>query len=156
MNPKLEQELETQIGRALQGQPDLAAPPGFLTRTMAALEHPAPRHLRTWTKWPVSVRIAFFAVGLAAVAAVVVGWREEEPGLLAAAIRSLTPVAAGAKSLWNVLGALGNAVALAAEHLGKGFMLACLVAAAGACAVCAGFGTIFVRFALARPGRNSL
>jgi hypothetical protein len=55
-----------------------------------------------------------------------------------------------------VLGALAGALALAVEHLGKGFMLACLVAAAGACAVCAGFGTIFVRFALAKPGRSPL
>jgi hypothetical protein len=150
----LEQEQELEIGRALQGLPDLAAPPSLLTRTMNALEQPAPWRLWTWTKWPVSVRIAFFVMALAAMAAVVVGWREFEPGLLAAAHRCLAPAASAGKCFWNVLGALAGALALAVEHLGKGFMLACLVAAAGGWAVCAGFGTMFVRFALARPGRN--
>jgi hypothetical protein len=156
MNPELEQELETEIGRALQGLPDLAAPPGLLSRTMAALEQPAPRHLRTWAKWPVSVRIAFFAMALAAVVAVVLGWSAFAPGLFAAACRGLAPAASTVKCCWNVLGALAGAVALAVEHLGTGFMLACLVVAAGTCAMCAGFGTILVRFALARPGRNLL
>jgi len=156
MNPELEQELEKEIGRALQGLPDLAAPPGLLRRTMSALQKPAPWRVGLWTNWPVSVRIAFFVLALAAVAAAVVGWRAGEPGLMAAAGHGLAPVVSGVKCCWNVLGALAGAVALAAEHLGKGFMLACLVAAAGGCAVCAGCGTIFVRFALARPGRNSL
>jgi hypothetical protein len=75
---------------------------------------------------------------------------------MAAAYRCVAPVISGVKCFWDVLGALAAAVALAAEHLGKWFMLACLVAAAGACAVCAGFGTVFVRFALARPGRITL
>jgi hypothetical protein len=35
------------------------------------------------------------------------------------------------KCFWTFLSALAGAVALAVEHLGKGFMLACLVAAAG-------------------------
>jgi hypothetical protein len=68
-------ELEKEISKALQGLPDLAAPPGFLTRTMTALEQPAPWYaVRAWTKWPVPVRIAFSVHALAAVAAAVVGW----------------------------------------------------------------------------------
>jgi hypothetical protein len=156
MNPQQEQELETEIGRALHGLPDLAAPAGLLTRTMSALQQPASRHVRPWNKWPVSVRIAFFVLALALVAAAVVGWRVGEPGLMAAAYRCLAPAASGVKCFWDVLGALAGAVALEAQRLGKVFMLACLVAAAGACAACAGFGTVFVRLALARPGRITL
>jgi hypothetical protein len=154
MNPELEKELETEIGRALRGLPDLAAPPGLLTRTMAALERPAPWYARSWTKWPLPVRIAFLVLALTAVAAAGVGWHAVEPGLLATASRHLAPATAGVSCFWKALIALAGALVLAVEHLGKGFMLACLVAAAVACAVCAGFGTMFVRLALARPGRN--
>ena len=156
MNPELEKELETEIGRALQGLPDLAAPPALLTRTMAALQRPAPWYARTWNKWPVPVRIAFLVFALAAVAAACVGWRAVEPGLLATASRHLAPATADVSSLWKFLSALAGAVVLAVEHLGKGFMLACFAAAAVACAMCAGFGTMFVRLAFARPGRNLL
>jgi hypothetical protein len=112
--------------------------------------------VRPWTQWPVSMRVAFFVLALAALTVAVVGWRAGEPGLMAAAYRCLAPVVAGVKCCWDVLGALAGAAALAAEHLGKGFMLAGLVAAASACAVCAGFGTVFVRLALARPVRSTL
>jgi hypothetical protein len=155
MNPELEQELEREIGQALQGLPDLAAPPGLLARTIRALEQPAPWPVRPLNKWPVSARIAFYVLALAAVVAAVIGWRAGEPGLMAAAWRSLAPAASALKCFWDVMGALAGAAALSAEHLGKLFMLGCLLAAASACAVCAGFGTIFVRLALARPGRNS-
>jgi hypothetical protein len=154
MKPELEQELETQIGRALQELPDLAAPPGLLARTKSALERPAPWFVRPWTKWPVAVRVAFFAAALAAVAVAVVGWGAVEPGLFAAVGRGLAPAVAGVKCCWDVLGALAGAAAFSVQHLGKIFMLTCFLAAAGACALCAGFGTIFVRFALARPGRS--
>jgi hypothetical protein len=154
MKPELEQELETQIGRALQGLPDLAAPPGLLARTMSALEKPAPWFARPWTKWPVSIRVAFFFTALAAVVLAVVGWGAIEPGLFASVARSLAPAVAGVKCCWDVLGALAGAATLSVEHLGKVFMWVCLLAAAGACALCAGFGTIFICLALARPGRS--
>src|SRR5580658_9684453 len=147
MNPEMEEGLETEIGRVLRSLPDLAAPPGFLAQTMSALEQPAPRRVMPWAKWTVSGRIAFLVFALSAVAAAFVGLTVVEPGLLAGASRHMAPVAKGVACLWSVLSALAGAVVLAVEHLGKGFMLACLVAAAGACATCAGFGTIFVRLA---------
>ena len=156
MNPEMEKELETEIGAALQGLPDLAAPPGFLARTMNALEQPAPRLMRPWTQWPLSGRLAFLVLALAAVAGVVVEWGAVEPALLAGASRRLASAAASVECFWNALSALTGALALAAEHMGWQFMLACLAAAAGACAVCAGFGTIFMRLALAGPGKNPL
>jgi hypothetical protein len=156
MNPELAKQLETEIGRVLQGLPDLTAPPGLLERTMTALEKPAPWHARSWTKWPVRMRIVFLAVALAVVAAAGVGWHTLEPGLLARASRHLAPAIVGLSSFWKFLSALAGALVLAVEHLGKGFMLACLVAAAGAWALCAGLGTMFVRLALARPGRRLL
>jgi hypothetical protein len=156
MNPEMERELEAEIAKALQGLPDLAAPPGLLTRTMRALEQPAPWHARPWIQWPLSARIAFIVFVLAAVAAVLVEWRLIEPALRAEATRRLTPALADLRCCWNLLGTSAGAVALAFEHLGRGFMLACLVAAAGACAVCAGFGTILVRLVRARPESKQL
>jgi hypothetical protein len=156
MNPEMEKDLEMEIARALQGLPDLAAPPGLLTRTMLALEQPVPWHARPWTKWPVSARIAFLVFVLAAVAAVLVEWRLVEPALRGAASRRLAPALADLKCFWSVLGGLAGAVVLVVEQLGKVFMLACLAAAAGACAVCAGFGTVLVRLTRARPERNQL
>jgi hypothetical protein len=156
MNTEMEKELEIEISRALQGLPDLAAPPGFLARTMGALEQPSPWRLQPWTGWPLFARIAFLVVALGAAAAAVEGWRVVGPGLLAEASHRLAPAVASLASFWNVLSGLAGALTLAAEQLSKGFMLACLVAAAGACAVCAGFGTIFVRLALAGPRKNQL
>jgi hypothetical protein len=157
MNPQTEQELETEIGRALQRLPDLAAPPGFLTRTMGALEQPAaPWRLRPWARWPLSARIAFLVLALTAVAGAFAGLRAVEPGFLAGASHRLAPLTAGVACIWKVLSALSGAVTVTGQRLGKGFLLACFVAAAGACAACAGFGTFFVRFALARPEKNQL
>jgi hypothetical protein len=156
MNPEMEKELELEIDRVLQGLPDLAAPPGLLTRTMCALEQPTPWRLRPWSTWPLSVRIAFFVLVLAAAAAALGEWRLVEPALRAVASRRLAAAATDVKSFWNVLGALAGSVVLAVEHLGKGFMFACLAAAAGACAVCAGLGTILVRLTRARPKNNQL
>jgi len=154
MNPEQEKELEAVIGRALQGLPDLAAPPGLLMRTMTALEQPAAWHARAWTKWPAPMRMAFLTCAIAAVVVVIVGWRFVEPGLLAAASRQVAPLAHGLSCFWKALSALAGAAVLAVEHLGKGFILVWLVAAAGAWAFCAGLGTMLVRFAFARPGRN--
>ena len=156
MNTDLEKELEREISQALQGLPDLAAPPGFLRRTMGALEQPSPRRLRPWTGWPLAARFAFLVFAMTAVGAVLAELRVVEPGLLAGASRRLAPLVAGFTSFWNVLSALTGALALAVQQLGKGFMLVCLVAAAGACAACAGFGTIFVRLVLGRPEKNQL
>jgi hypothetical protein len=156
MNVEMERELETEIGRALQGLPDLAAPPGLLARTMQALEKPAAGQMRPWSAWRLSARIAFITVALAMVAAGVMALRAVEPGVLANLSHRLAPAASALEHSWSVLSALEGALALAVAHLGKGFMLAGLVAAAGAWAACAGVGTIVVRLALARPGRNPL
>jgi len=156
MNPDMEKELETEMSLALKGLPNLAAPPGLLARTMRALEQPAPWRLKPWTGWALPTRIAFVVIALAAVGGGMAELRVVEPGLLAEASRRLSPVTAGFTSFWNVLRALADALALGVGHLGKGFMLACLVAVTGACAVCAGFGTIFVRLALSGPGKNQL
>jgi hypothetical protein len=154
MNPELERELEEQIGRALQGLPDLAAPPALFTRTMNALQKPAASPAQAWNRWPVSARIAFFVLASITLVAAVIGWRAGAPGLLAAIHPGLAFMMSGVKCVWDVLGALMAAAALEAQHLGKIFMVACLLAVAGACAVCAGCGTIFVRLALARPVKS--
>src|SRR5580700_1438327 len=156
MNPQMENELDTEIGRALQGLPDLAAPPGFAARTMSALEQPASRRVQPWTQWPVSGRIASLVLALAVATTNFLGLRVVEPGLLTEASHRLAPLASHLASFWNVLGALTGALALAAQQMGKLFMLACFAAAAGACAVCAGCGTIFNRLALAGPRKSQL
>ncbi|HEY3863616.1 MAG TPA: hypothetical protein VGO59_17210 [Verrucomicrobiae bacterium] len=145
---------ETEIGRILRSLPDLPAPAGFLERTLAAVERPAAQGIQPWAKWPAGWRIAFVLLALAGVAGAAIGWKTVEPGLLASAGHWLAPWKSRAASGWNVLTGLGSAAAAAARQLGTGFMLACLAAPVAACAVCAGFGTIFVRFAMARPRRN--
>ncbi len=156
MNPELETELEAQISRVLQELPDLAAPPGLLARTMTALEKPAPWHARSWTRWPAPVRIAFLACGLAVAAAVILGWRAAEPDLLAAASHHLAPITGGLLCFCKALNALAGAAVLSVEHLGKGFMLIWIMAAAAAWAVCAGLGTMLVHLTLSRPERSQL
>lgn len=154
MNPELERELEEQIGRALHGLPDLAAPPTLVTRTMNALQKPAANPALIWNKWPASVRAGFFVLASLMLVAAVIGWRAGAPGLLAAIHPGLAFIMSGVKCVWDVSGALMAAAALEAQHLGRIFMLACLLAVAGACALCAGCGTIFVRLALARPVKS--
>jgi hypothetical protein len=155
MNPELEQKLEADVDCALRGLPDLVAPPGFLARTMAALQRPAAwLPVGLWNKWPLPVRVAFLSVALSLLAASIFGWRAIEPGVFAAVYRSAAPAIAGAKCFWSVLLALTGAGALAVEHLGKGVMLICALAALTASAICGGFGSVLIRFALGRP-RNS-
>jgi hypothetical protein len=154
MNPELEKELETEISRALQGLPNLAAPPGFMARTLAALERPAAWYARSWAEWPLAIRIVSLVFALMAVTAAFLGWRAVEPSLLATATRHFAPLAGGVTSVWKLLIALAGALALTVEHFGKGFMLACLATVAVAWAFCAGLGTMFVRFAFARPTRD--
>ncbi len=154
MNPELEQELEKEISRAMQGLPNLAAPPGFLARTMTALDRPVPWYARSWAEWPLPVKIGFLVFALVAVAALFLGWRAAEPSLLATATRHLAPLAGGVTSIWKLLSALAGALTLAAEQQGKGFMLACLATATVAWVFCAGLGTMFARFAFTRPIRN--
>jgi hypothetical protein len=154
MNPELERELETETSRAFRDLPNLAAPPGFLARTMAAVQRPVAWYARSWAEWSLPMRSAFLVFALAAVAALFLGWRAVEPGLLAAATQHLATVTGGVTSVWKVLSALAGGLALAAEHLGKGFILACLAATVGAWALCAGLGTMFVRLVSARPDRN--
>jgi predicted small integral membrane protein len=156
MKPEMENELEKEIQQVLQGLPDLAAPPDLLARTMNALQQPAPRPRFSWNAWPVPVQIAFLTLALVLVAGLVVEWRAMAPGLLTEICRRLTPVTTSAVCGWNAFRALAGAMALAAQHLGLRFVLACFVAAAGACAICTGFGTIAVRLALARPAKSLL
>jgi hypothetical protein len=156
MNPDLEKELERDISRVLQGLPDLAAPAGLLTRTMTALEQPAHRHGRSWTKWPLSLRIGFLGCGLAGVAAIIVGSGAAEPGLASAASHYTAPLAVTLSCSWKAVNALAGAGLLAVEHLGKGILLACLVAGAGAWVFCAGLGTVLFRLAWVKPGTSQI
>ena len=156
VNPELEQKLEKEISQALQGLPDLAAPSGFLARTMRALEKPAPWYASSWSQCPLLLRVAFFSMTCGVVAAAVVGWDAIEPGLLAAISHGLAPAVSGVKCFWDVVCALAGAAALTAQHLGKIYILAGVVAVLGAAGACAGFGTFFIRLASPRPGRNQL
>ena len=154
MNPDLEKELERRIGLVLQGLPDLTAPPELLTRTMAAVQRAALGSRRYGAKWPLPARLAFVALGLVVAAVVCLGWRSLQPGIFAMISTHLAPAADGLSCFWKFISALSGAVVLAMKHMGTGFILACLYAAAAGWALCAGAGTIFVRFAFAKPGKN--
>jgi len=154
MNEGREKEVELAIQQALQGLPNLAAPSGFLARTMAAIERPAARVNRSWATWPLAARIGFVVLALAVASGTVWALRAIEPSVLSGISRLLSPAIASVACFWNFIRALSEAVTLAVQQLGLRFMLACFAAAAVACAICAGFGTIFVRLALAKPGKS--
>lgn len=151
MNLDAEKQLETEITKALEGLPDLAAPSDFAARTMTALCSAAPRRFPIWSQWPLPLRIAFIIVAVAAVTGVFAELRLVQPELMTAISRHLHSTAAAIAGLEKMASALEVGI----ERLGRIFIVACMVAAAGACAACAGFGTIFVRL-LARPENNQL
>jgi hypothetical protein len=153
MNPELEKELEAEISSALRGLPELAAPPGLLARTMSAIERSAVR-AGLWNQWPVPLRVGFIVAGFSVLVGAVFGWRAIGPGLFAAAWRDVAPAISSAQCAWSVLAALTGAAALAAGHLGKLFILVCVLAAVTASAFFGGFSTVLMRLALGRP-RNS-
>jgi hypothetical protein len=155
MNHDAEHELEQQIGHALRDLPELAAPPGLLTKTMRATQKPEPAPAGVWSAWPWPMRIAFLLFTLGATAAIVSGWSAIEPGLFSAAWQRIAPTAALAGCIWRAGGDLTDSLALVAQHFGKGFIFACLVSVTSSCALCAGLGTLCVRFAQART-KNSL
>jgi hypothetical protein len=153
MNSELEKQLEAEVSHAFRGLPDLAAPPGLLERTLGAIQRSAAR-AGLWNQWAMPARIGFIAAGFGALVGAILGWRAVEPGLLAAIWRDMAPAISSAQCAWSVLVALIGAMAVALGHLGKWFILVCIMAALTASVICGGCGSVLVRLALGKP-RNS-
>ncbi|HEX4122170.1 MAG TPA: hypothetical protein VH619_16255 [Verrucomicrobiae bacterium] len=157
MNPESDKQLEAQTGRLLKDLPDLAAPRELVSRTMNRITQPAsPWISRPWFAWPAGFRVAYLIFALGVLAGAIFGWRAVAPEMFGTLAARFSHWTAGAPHLWNALGVLGDALVAILDHFGKGFMLAFILAAAIAYAVCIGLGTVFVRLVLGAPQKNHL
>jgi len=150
-------QLEAETDRLLKDLPDLAAPPDLISRALNRISEPELSWpSRPWFAWPKGVRIAYVACALAALTAVMFGWRALEPEVSGTQPSWFSQWSSGAACLWNALGVLRGALILVIDHLGKGFVVSCVLAVVTAYALCIGFGTAFVRLTLAGPKKDHL
>jgi hypothetical protein len=155
MNPDFDNQLEAEIDRQLKDLPELAAPQSLIPRLMDAVARPtAPWHARPWYAWPAGMRAAYLILALGILAGAMPAWHAIGPGLVGPMAARLSHWGAGAQCLWNAAGALAGAAAMVLSHLGRGIILSCAAVMVIAYAACVGFGTVFVRLALARPVKS--
>jgi len=153
MSAEYEKQLEAAIMRELKGLPDLPAPRTLMTRVLTAIENQSrlPWYRQSWQTWPVIGR----AVGIIVLVAVFgglcfAGWKLPQADRFVAASHMLGGWLAVVNVAWNAVSTVLGAVVLVVKHLGTGFIIACLVAAAFGYAMCVGLGTVYVRLAFAR------
>ncbi|HEY3915340.1 MAG TPA: hypothetical protein VGN61_12700 [Verrucomicrobiae bacterium] len=157
MNSEFDNQLEAETDRLLEDLPDLAAPPDLISRTLNRIEEPVLSWpSRPWFAWPAGIRIAYVVFALAALTAVMFGWRALEPKLFGAAPARFAQWTSGAACFWNALGVLRGAFVLVIDHLGRGFVVSCILTMVTAYAICVAFGTAFVRLTLGGPRKNHL
>ena len=149
---------EQEVGNYLRNLPELAAPPGLISRTMKALEQPAPSpwHARPWITWPAPLRILSLVLSFGALAAMVLPWNTLRPALAAAVRPSLAHWSAEAGFLREAFAALAGAAMLAVAQLGKGFALGLCVLALLSYSACVGLGAMILRFASVKPNKGLL
>jgi hypothetical protein len=153
MNPDYDAQLEAEIGRELQGLPELPAPATLVPCVMAAIEKPLalPWYRQPWPAWPKVPRT--LSLGVLAVlfgGVCVAGWKLWQAGNPSAALRGISELFSGLGAIWSTLTALLAAAVLIVKQLGPGFIAACVFVATCAYASCVGLGTLFVRYAFAR------
>lgn len=155
MNPELDKQLEAETDRRLKALPDLAAPPSLIARTMNAISRPAaPWHARPWSAWPAGLRAAFLVVTIGALGGAIPVLHELGPRLFGPLAGQFAHWRVGVECIWNAAGALTGAVTVVLSHLGKGFVLPCVLLVVLAYAACVGFGTLLVRLALSGSRKN--
>jgi hypothetical protein len=153
MNPHQEKQLEAAIDRRLKALPELHAPRTLLPRVMTVIEQRAavPWYRRAWQTWPLALQAGSLAALLAMFGGLCIGgWQLTHSAGAGAATQEINGWLAAANMVWRTLSVLGNAVVLAVQRLGTGFIVACVVLALVCYAVSLGLGTVSVRLALAR------
>jgi hypothetical protein len=152
MNPHYDKQLEVQVDRALKELPELAAPQTLMPRVLQALaaRRALPWYRQPFLAWPFALRVATLVILLASLG-VFCGacYQLTRAAGYANAMQEIAQTFSGLTSVWNVITALGGAVALVVKHFGTGILIGCCLAAALGYAVCIGLGTACVRLAFA-------
>jgi hypothetical protein len=159
MNPDYDKRLEAEISRELKALPELAAPATLVNRVMTTIEQRArvPWYRRSWQMWPVALQAAALVVLLALFGGLcLAGWELSQARATTLALYKAGEWFSGLGVIINTFGVLANAVLLAVEKLGTGFIVACLVAVALGYALCVGLGTVYFRLALAKQRELNL
>jgi hypothetical protein len=153
MNEDENSRLEAAVDRELNALPDLHAPQTLLPRVMAVIARKAvlPWYRRAWQTWPLPLQALSMVVLLAAFGGLCFGISQ----LVHTQVVAATEVDANAwfgvlSRAVSTLGALAKALALAVKSLGPLVLFGITTALLLGYAACVGFGTLYVRLALAR------
>ena len=152
MNADYERQLEAEISRELKQLPELTAPPSLVSRVLTTLERRSlvPWYQRSWQMWPAGLRWASLLALVALFGSLCFGgWELAHTQTVTLALRRVANGFAACSAVGNTLNVLLGSAVLVAEHLGTGFMIACLAALALGYAICVGLGTAYMRIALA-------
>jgi hypothetical protein len=148
-----EKQLEAAIDRELKAMPPLVAPATLISRVLTGIENTAslPWYRQSWPMWPVALRAVSFLILLGAFGALCfVGWEASQTPSVLAAMHTVADWFSGLSTIWNTLNTLGGALVAVAQHLGNGFIIGCLAAAALGYGLCLSLGTFYVRLAFGR------
>jgi hypothetical protein len=157
MNSDHDNELEARIDRELRSLRELSAPPALRARVMARIARASalPWYQRSWQTWPAALQGVCLALLLGLSAATAFGvWYGAQSEIVLSGLHSLSGWLAAACALLNAGATLFRAAAAFIQHLGPGFMIACLLLLAFTYLACVGVGTVVVR--LARHPRPSI
>jgi len=158
MSADSEKPWETALDRELKSLPDLPAPATLIPRVLAGLERlqPVPWYQQPWPQWPAGLRGVSLIILLALFGGLsFAGWKASQTEAVAIMTQSLTDWFSIGTVVWAVLITLGSTLLVVVKSFGSGFMIAWGIIAVLSYVACVGLGTIFVRFAFARP-KNSL
>src|SRR6266702_2936111 len=141
MSSEYEKRLETEIERRLKALPDLAAPQTLSSRVMALIMRQAnlPWYRQSWPAWPIPVRILTLVISLALFGVLCfAGWQASQLPSVANGLSKVAGVSSVVSAVWNALSLLLDAILLALQHLGTGFIIGALGLVALSYAMCVG------------------
>jgi hypothetical protein len=153
MNSEYDKQLERHIDRALRGLPELAAPPGLVSRVMTAVSRRAalPWYRQSMETWPVGLRAAAMVILLGSFSGLcIAAWQLTRAAGVTEATLEITQLFSVFTALWNALNVLLGAIVVVAKYFGTAFFIGLLAAIGLGYAFCVGLGTVYVRFAMAR------
>jgi hypothetical protein len=153
MNENNNYQLEAAVDRELKVLPNLRAPKTLLPRVMAVIEQRAgfPWYRRAWQTWPLPLQAVSMLVLLVAFAGLCLGsWELVHTPAVASATSEASGCFRMLSTTLSTLGVLANALALAVRSFGPLVLFGIIMALLLGYAACVGFGTLYVRLAIAR------
>ena len=145
--------LEAAVDRELKALPSLRAPQPLLPRVMAVIEQHAssPWYRRAWQTWPLPLQAVSLLALLGAFGGLCFGsWQLVHAPVVAAAARETSGWFSILGTGLTTLDVLANALSLVVKSLGPLVLFGIGIALLLGYAACIGFGTLYVRLALAR------